>query len=613
MPAPPSTAAAARWRGAVPALLLASLPGWLAGALLAGLLFFLNPGLPFRPWTVARGALHYGAVLALVSALVVGVLGRLRQERVARSLPWALTLVLAWAGGLAWYHASHDSYFLLPGINVRLIKAAVLVSLAALAAFYTALLHSLNRRPYGWRSRVGLLLLAILAVYLMLERREAFAPRPESAPLPTALEDLQVPHLLLVGIDGATFEAILPLSEQGLLPFLSRLLTEGARARLRPLAPDRPAATWSTVATGKLPYRHQVLAPELYAAPALGRDARLALLPRAAAFRLWGAPPPPRPTDGGDRQALALWEVLGRLGYPTGVLGWPAAVPARAPVAFAFSEGYFQGRPSDARATPAELVERGLLFRVGPSEVPPEVLAGLGVTERPGPPELTAPLAGDLWRTGLTAFLVDQVPGVHSLFLRLPGLAAVSARGYGGFEAVQSGHRSGAEARAASASVAGYYRFLDAEVSRLWESWPRPKALALVSTHGYQGPPPWRRLLAPLLGPAIGGRTGDEADGLFLLRAQGTRQGALDRAELADVMPTLLYALGLPLPRDLDGRVLTASFTSTFLARHPLTFVPSYETVVVPERRSSAWPGSGALGEAAPVVSSSGATIAQRP
>ena len=42
---------------------------------------------------------------------------------------------------------------------------------------------------------------------------------------------------------------------------------------------------------------------------------------------------------------------------------------------------------------------------------------------------------------------------------------------------------------------------------------------------------------------------------------------------------TLLYSVGLPIARDLDGRVLTAAFESAFLARQPLTFVPSYETL----------------------------------
>jgi hypothetical protein len=41
----------------------------------------------------------------------------------------------------------------------------------------------------------------------------------------------------------------------------------------------------------------------------------------------------------------------------------------------------------------------------------------------------------------------------------------------------------------------------------------------------------------------------------------------------------VLYGLGFPIARDLDGGVLTTAFESPFLARQPLTFVPSYETL----------------------------------
>jgi hypothetical protein len=45
------------------------------------------------------------------------------------------------------------------------------------------------------------------------------------------------------------------------------------------------------------------------------------------------------------------------------------------------------------------------------------------------------------------------------------------------------------------------------------------------------------------------------------------------------VVPTLVYGLGLPIARDLDGQVLTGAFRRSFLAGHPLTFLPSYETL----------------------------------
>jgi arylsulfatase A-like enzyme len=67
---------------------------------------------------------------------------------------------------------------------------------------------------------------------------------------------------------------------------------------------------------------------------------------------------------------------------------------------------------------------------------------------------------------------------------------------------------------------------------------------------------------------------------VFLLLGDGIRPGSfLEKAELVDVVPTLLYALGFPIARDLDGQVLTPAFENSYLARHPLTFVPSYETL----------------------------------
>ena len=68
--------------------------------------------------------------------------------------------------------------------------------------------------------------------------------------------------------------------------------------------------------------------------------------------------------------------------------------------------------------------------------------------------------------------------------------------------------------------------------------------------------------------------------GVVFLLGGGVRSNQfLDDANILDVMPTLLYAAGCPIGRDLDGRVLVSAFGNDFLAPAPLTFVPSYETL----------------------------------
>ena len=103
--------------------------------------------------------------------------------------------------------------------------------------FYTALLHSMQRRRYGWRSRTAIAMAALLSIVLTAERRWAF-PRPPSPPLELGMRARPAQtNLAVVALEGATLDAILPLAEQGQLPFFSTLLQQGTYARLKTLSP----------------------------------------------------------------------------------------------------------------------------------------------------------------------------------------------------------------------------------------------------------------------------------------------------------------------------------------------------------------------------------------
>ena len=66
------------------------------------------------------------------------------------------------------------------------------------------------------------------------------------------------------------------------------------------------------------------------------------------------------------------------------------------------------------------------------------------------------------------------------------------------------------------------------------------------------------------------------------LSGDGVRAGAALRgASVLDVAPTILYLMGLPVARDMEGRVLTEIVTEDFARSHPLTFIPSYEQLAV--------------------------------
>jgi hypothetical protein len=118
-----------------------ALPGLLAGVHLGGLLFFLNPELPFEPAPVVRACLLYGAVGAAVTWVPLAPLAWLRPGRALRLLPWAVILAFGAAALLDSLQAAHYAYYLPSGINDRLLKKALWLSGAGLILFYTALLH----------------------------------------------------------------------------------------------------------------------------------------------------------------------------------------------------------------------------------------------------------------------------------------------------------------------------------------------------------------------------------------------------------------------------------------------------------------------------------------
>jgi hypothetical protein len=552
-------------------------PGLLLGSYLGGLIFFLNPGLHFGAGAFLRGSLLYGGALGIFTFVLLTLFTWRRPGLARRIFPWSLTVILSIAAAVFWVQAWYYPDFLPPGMNARLIKAAAWLTLCALVTFYTALVHSLQGRVYSKRTAAFLAILAVISVYILIERREAFRPLEEAA-LPSAVAEEARPLLMVVGLEAATLDAILPLAGQGQLPFFAQLMEQGAFGRLSTLSPTFESALWTSLSTGKLPYKHGILGEEVFPAGFLSPGESLKLLPAGfGETALHSAGIESHTPDASTKEVLGIWEVLARLGVNVGVVGWPACYPTRGDLDFAFSERYFEGHYPSATARPNELVERGILFQLSTADIDPGVVGQLGLEV---PHDLLRVLAGDLWRESLTTFLMDQSRGVRAWFLMLPGLSEVSARYFGSYSAVQFEGDQAPIHNQSAQFVVSYYRHLDAFLAELWQRTDGPRILAVVSAFGVNPPSSGNRFLDNLAGRPLEGDFSGAPDGVIFLAGEGIRQGVtLEEAQVIDVMPTLLYGMRFPIARDLDGRVLVSAFEPSFLARTPLTFVPSYETL----------------------------------
>jgi predicted AlkP superfamily phosphohydrolase/phosphomutase len=111
-------------------------------------------------------------------------------------------------------------------------------------------------------------------------------------------------RVLVIGIDGGTFDLVRPWTEAGDLPHIGRLMAEGVHGPLESTLPPVTAPAWTTFATGKNPGKHGVFD---FIRP-MGRG-RFDLV-NASAIR-----------------AQTLWQILSEAGRRVGVMNVPVTYP----------------------------------------------------------------------------------------------------------------------------------------------------------------------------------------------------------------------------------------------------------------------------------------------
>jgi len=62
-------------------------------------------------------------------------------------------------------------------------------------------------------------------------------------------------------------------------------------------------------------------------------------------------------------------------------------------------------------------------------------------------------------------------------------------------------------------------------------------------------------------------------EGIFIIRGPEIKKNVeIPKSEIMDVFPTVLYLMGLPVPSDVDGRVITKSFLEEIVATNPVRY-----------------------------------------
>jgi Tfp pilus assembly protein PilF len=359
--------------------------------------------------------------------------------------------------------------------------------------------------------------------------------------------------VLVVGWDGADWLIIRPLLKQGRMPHLKRLMARGASGELLAIKPLLSPLIWTTIATGKPATEHGV-------ADFLVKDAQSGELV---------------PIGSDARRVHALWTILPAFGLRTDVVGWWATWPAEATrgtlVTDRVAYQLFQLNE-----------DRSGYGKVYPPQAWEWVRGELVTADRIGHPEASRFVDVDaqeyerLWqdlpperrqeeRVNHLRKVLATTRSYHKIALSLLGQQAdLTLAYYEGTDTV--GHLfarffpppmpgvKGDEVRRFGRALPEFYAWADQLLGELLARAEPDTTVLLVSDHGFftgearpavdpsdftAGAPQWHRL-----------------HGIIVAAGPGIGAGEVRDATVLDVAPTVLALLGLPVPRDMPGRVL---------------------------------------------------------
>lgn len=565
-----------------------------ASGYLTVLVLQLNPSIQIGPGTLVPLAailgIAYGANLTVAFYALIVLRQILAVEVLSpgwlsvRLLSWLCTIAAGAGAALMWLNLRGFGPVLDPVTQERMFLGAVLVTASSVVFLGLGLAH-LGRRG-------GRVSAAMLSLAMVFSVGAPLAARGPGRPLPLPVRTLPTEGVLpgsmsqvrMLMLDGASLDVIYSAVAAGRLPNFARVLDQGSAMHMATLRPTQAETVWSAVATGRYPMYNGVRSAVVYRA--LG-GTPIELLPDycfAQALVTFGflAEEPLTVTD---LTARPIWNILSDRGVSVGVVGWPLTHPAPVVNGFAVSDAFHRLPDTDLTqdATPA-------LWPGGWLE---DALAALQIPAIPDPVSLVTamgapqPINDYDVRSDQAPILADRVHlqllnafeplAPRFLAVRFPGIDAVGHRFLRYADPAAFGDVSEAERQRFGTVLDQYYGFIDTLVGREIDRLGPDDLLLVVSAFGMEPLTPGKRVLEIIAGnPQISGTHERAPDGFVLAFGNAVARGRPNRASVVDLAPTILYFLGLPVGRDMDGFARIDMFTGAFTSDKPVTYIPSY-------------------------------------
>ena len=450
----------------------------------------------------------------------------------------------------------------------------------------------------NWTTRITLGLVGVLLLWGVTQMFHVpvQASSVANSPVPPApKENVKV---ALIGIDGAWWEMIDPLMKAGRMPVFQSLVDRGVRSNLQTFLPTQSPLIWTTIVTGKMPKKHNITTFSVWEFPITRTVLPITSYPEACRELTWMLGPIIRmaPVSSTFRSTKALWNILSNAGLSVGVLNWWASYPVEPVNGYMVSDRALYKRPVRFEMVVGERGDHNCVY-------PPELLSEL-IPLDVRPEDISIDSAARFihfqteqdrqWFENIREYHPSSVKSRETIFkfsypedktmiqctlhllktYKQPDFFALYLNGLDPIEHMylpyyfpeeQNGFLLPENIARLKDLVPEYYVFLDETLGQILSAFDSNTTIIVVSDHGFNHASKPGGIYEHSKAPP----------GVFIMAGNDTKHGETINASVKDITPTILALFGLPIGKDMDGRVLTEVFSQEPM---PVSYVDTYDT-----------------------------------
>lgn len=519
---------------------------------------------------------------------------------------WVGLAILMLISSLNYWGYLTEYRILLPQLTLGLLKTFIVLQILA---GISLLVNSISIKNIKSVTRYGFLISSLLLIIIFITTALAIHKYQKSAEQNRGLSTSSISTIttqknntkvILFAWDAATWDIINPLLKQGKLPNLQMLIDRGASGHIRSMHPTKSPVIWTSIMTGKTPLKTGIYefvrltgipgVPETLPVtsttdltPSLFRF--VSLMQRVG----WCTLVPNHQTD---RQVKAIWDIVGEQKRTVGIINMWNTYPTEPVNGFMVSHFLDIKAHAPNKVTyPDKVYSTISSYLISDTAIRPEDLSPFipAVQTNPNQPlpqtkqdkELQDILVNFAHRPD--NFVAETGKLLYSQFkpdlfvIYFEGGDIISHKTWKYTYPKEFWGVSQDQIKLYQDIIPRYYEYLDSLLTFYLHQMDDNTIIIVASDHGFHTIPAWKeKLFSWLRGPYISADHYLAPDGIIVIAGKEVNaKTKLENVSIFDITPTLLWLYGLPVAKDMDGKVIQTAFNQKLFG--PVQEIPTYE------------------------------------